>query len=214
MLKTVPIIIEGGTLIDPATGDTVEGGVLVLRDGKVEAVGTRQSTQKAVKDADGQATRINATGKFIIPGMVDAHVHANGLEDVRLILQSGATTVRSGSSTFYQDIALASLPKWNPGLSPRMHPAGLFVSPEQGDSILADPELAPLAALEDNIRDPKGSRLSNRCESAPRRNGHQDARQSARGPGRAGPVGAGLRPGAAIGHREGGPRSPGALPRL
>ncbi|MGP9785251.1 amidohydrolase family protein [Glutamicibacter sp. 287] len=154
-LKTVPIIIEGGTLIDPATGDTVQDGVLVLRDGKVEAVGNHEATRNAVKDAAGQATRIDATGKFIIPGMVDAHVHANGLEDVRLILQSGATTVRSGSSTFYQDIALASLPKWNPGLSPRMHPAGLFVSPEQGDSILADPELAPLAALEDNIRDVK-----------------------------------------------------------
>jgi adenine deaminase len=95
-LPTVPIIIEGGTLIDPATGDTVQDGVVVLCDGKIETVGTREASRKAMKNAAGQATRIDATGKFIIPGMADAHVHANGLEDVRLILQSGATTVRSG----------------------------------------------------------------------------------------------------------------------
>ncbi|MBG6084318.1 amidohydrolase family protein [Zhihengliuella flava] len=148
-----PMIIEGGTLVDPDTGDAVEDAVVVLVDGRVAAAGDRQSTRRAVASVADRATVVDATGRFVLPGLVDAHVHANALEDARLILSHGATTVRSGSSSFYQDVALAALPRWAPGLSPRMHAAGLFVSPELGDSVLADPALAPLAALSDGVRE-------------------------------------------------------------
>ncbi|GAB3619904.1 amidohydrolase family protein [Glutamicibacter endophyticus] len=153
--KTTPLIIEGGSLIDPATGDLVEDAVVVLAGGIVQAVGTRDETRKAVANYSASATRIDAQGKFILPGFVDAHVHAQAFEDAALIVSHGATTVRSGSSSFYQDIALAKVPNYAPGLSPRMHAAGLFVSPDQSDSILADPDLAPLAALRHDITDPK-----------------------------------------------------------
>ncbi|GHD06829.1 amidohydrolase family protein [Zhihengliuella salsuginis] len=149
-----PVVVEGGTIVDPVTGDAIEDGVVVLEDGKVSAVGDRASTRRAVAAVAGRATVVDATGRFVLPGLVDAHVHANALEDARLILSHGATTVRSGSSSFYQDVALAALPEWAPGLSPRMHAAGLFVSPELGDSVLADPALAPLAALADGVREP------------------------------------------------------------
>ncbi|GAA1497654.1 amidohydrolase family protein [Paeniglutamicibacter kerguelensis] len=149
------VIIEGGTLIDPGTGHATEDAVVVLADGVVQAAGTRDETRKAVREAGAKATRINAHGKFVLPGFVDAHVHAQAFEDAALILSHGATTVRSGSSSFYQDIALARVPHHAPGLAPRMHAAGLFVSPDQGDSILADPDLAPLAARRKQLTDPK-----------------------------------------------------------
>ncbi|PRA10602.1 amidohydrolase [Arthrobacter sp. MYb211] len=141
-----PVIIKGGTLIDPTTGQVTEDAVVVLAEGKVQAVGDRASTRRAVAEYRNSATTIEAAGKFILPGFVDAHVHAQTFEDASLILSHGATTVRSGSTSFYQDIALAQIPKYAAGLSPRMHAAGLFVSPDQSDSILADPDLAPLAS--------------------------------------------------------------------
>ena len=147
------VIIEGGTIVDPLTGGTIEDGVLVLDGGKVAAVGNRDTTRRAVAAVARRAQRLQAHGRWVVPGLVDAHVHANGLEDVRLHLRNGTTSVRSGSSSFYQDVALAALPEWAPGLSPRMLAAGLFVSPDQGDSILADPGLAPLAGLKNGIRD-------------------------------------------------------------
>ncbi|MDR4534427.1 amidohydrolase family protein [Glutamicibacter sp. PS] len=153
--ETTPLIIEGGSLIDPATGNLVEDAVVVLAGGIVQAVGTRDETRKAVASYSANATRIDAQGKFILPGFVDAHVHAQAFEDAALILSHGATTVRSGSTSFYQDIALAKVPNYAPGLTPRMHAAGLFVSPDQSDSILADPDLAPLAAHRHAITDPK-----------------------------------------------------------
>ncbi|WP_426302703.1 amidohydrolase family protein [Arthrobacter sp. R-11] len=149
------VIIEGGTVVDPLTGDGLEDGVLVLDGGKVAAVGTRDATRKAVAAVAHRAAVLDASGRWVVPGLVDVHVHANALSDARLLLQGGVTGVRSGSSSFYQDIALAALPAWAPGVSPRMRPAGLFISPEQGDSILADPDLAPLAALRNGITSPQ-----------------------------------------------------------
>jgi imidazolonepropionase-like amidohydrolase len=149
-----PLIIEGGTIVDPETGDAVEDGVLVLDGGKVAAAGTRDETRKAVAAVAGRAQVLNAAGRWVLPGLVDVHVHANALADARAILQGGATSVRSGSSSFYQDVALAALPEWAPGVSPRMTPAGLFISPDLGDSLLADPDLAPLATLSSGVKEP------------------------------------------------------------
>lgn len=149
-----PMIIAGGTIVDPKTGDAVEDGVLVLEGGRVTAVGTRGETRRAVAALAGRARMVDASGRWVLPGLIDVHVHANALSDARAILQGGATSVRSGSSSFYQDIALAALPAWAAGASPRMSPAGLFISPELGDSLLADPDLAPLASLSGGVTEP------------------------------------------------------------
>lgn len=149
------VIIEGGTYIDPRTGDACEDAVVVLSRGRVLAVGTRDETFDAVKEVSANAKRIAADGQFVLPGLVDAHVHPNDVDAVALTLHHGATTLRSGSALFYQDISLARLPKYAPGLVPRVVPAGLFVSPEQDAAALADPALAPLAALRGGIRDPQ-----------------------------------------------------------
>lgn len=149
-----PMVIEGGTIVDPKTGNAVEDGVLVMEGGKVTAVGSRKETRRAVAALAGRARIVDASGRWVLPGLIDVHVHANTLSDARAILQGGATSVRSGSSSFYQDVALAALPAWSAGASPRMSPAGLFISPELGDSLLADPELAPLASLTGGVAEP------------------------------------------------------------
>lgn len=149
-----PMIIEGGTIVDPKTGNALEDGVLVLEEGRVSAVGSRDETRRAVAALAGRARMVDASGRWVLPGLIDVHVHANALSDAAAILQGGATSVRSGSSNFYQDVALAALPEWAAGASPRMSPAGLFISPELGDSLLADPDLAPLASLRGGVTEP------------------------------------------------------------
>ncbi|MBE4718686.1 amidohydrolase family protein [Pseudarthrobacter sp. AB1] len=149
-----PMIIEGGTIVDPKTGNAVQDGVLVLEGGKVTAAGTRDETRRAVAALAGRARIVDASGRWVLPGLIDVHVHANALSDARAILQGGATSVRSGSSSFYQDVALAALPAWAAGASPRMSPAGLFISPDLGASLLADPDLAPLASLVGGVTAP------------------------------------------------------------
>lgn len=151
---SAPLIVEGGALVDPETGTITPDAVVVFARGRVVAAGSRDETRRAVRE-HGRGTRVlQADGRWIVPGLIDVHVHNNTLEDAATVLRAGATSTRSGSSLFYQDIALREYSKWAPGRVPRMLAAGTFVTPDLGDTILGDPELTPLAALPDGVRAP------------------------------------------------------------
>lgn len=64
------LAIVGGTLIDGMGGDPVRSGVVVIEDGKVVAAGS----EKSVAIPAG-AKRLDASGRTILPGFIDCHVH-------------------------------------------------------------------------------------------------------------------------------------------
>ncbi|MET8421323.1 amidohydrolase family protein [Streptomyces sp. NPDC005134] len=143
------LVVDGGTLLDPATGDVIEDAVVVIKGGVVRAAGSRERVAAHVL-AD--APVLQAHGRWILPGLVDAHIHLNTAAEARDAVLRGATTARSGSTNFYQDIAVRELARQMPQQAPRLRAAGIFVTPDLGDTILADPELAPLARLRDGVR--------------------------------------------------------------
>ncbi len=149
-------------MLDPLTGHVTQDAVVVLAGGVVLAAGTRDATRDAVRRVAGRAEHVDAAGRWVLPGLVDAHVHMNALADAAAVLHAGATSVRSGSSNFYQDVALRPLAEWAPGTAPRVRAAGVFVTPELGDTVLADPALAPLAALADGVQAPADLRYLTR----------------------------------------------------
>ena len=65
---STPTALVGGTVLD-GEGGRIENGIVLLRDGKVEAVGGADLTVPA------GYTRIDATGKFVTPGIIDIHSH-------------------------------------------------------------------------------------------------------------------------------------------
>jgi imidazolonepropionase-like amidohydrolase len=64
---TGPLAISGGRVI-PIEGLPFEDGVILVEDGDIRALG------KDVRIPDG-ADRFDATGKVVLPGLVDAHTH-------------------------------------------------------------------------------------------------------------------------------------------
>lgn len=62
-----------GAEIIPVSGPPIPNGVLVVHRGKITAVGPAASTQ-----IPADAERINASGKIIMPGLVDTHSHIGG----------------------------------------------------------------------------------------------------------------------------------------
>lgn len=64
------LAIVGGTLIDGMGGDPVRSGVVVIEDGKVVAAGS----EKSVAIPAG-AKKLDASGRTILPGFIDCHVH-------------------------------------------------------------------------------------------------------------------------------------------
>ncbi|WP_432006237.1 amidohydrolase family protein [Streptomyces parvus] len=142
------LVVEGGRLLDPATGEVTEDAVVVIAGGVVRAAGSRGRVGRA----PGGVPVLRAHGQWILPGLVDAHIHLNTAAEARDAVRKGATSARSGSTNFYQDIAVRELARQAPERAPRLRAAGVFVTPDLGDTILADPDLAPLARLRDGVR--------------------------------------------------------------
>lgn len=147
------LVVDGGTLLDPATGEVVEDSVVVVRDGVVRAAGPRSR----VRVPDG-VRQLDAHGHWVLPGLIDAHIHLSTAAEARAAVRAGATSARSGSTSFYQDVAVRELARQAPGLAPRLRAAGVFVTPDLGDTLLADPDLTPLARLRDGVRSPEALR--------------------------------------------------------
>ncbi|HEX9166597.1 MAG TPA: hypothetical protein VF862_11865, partial [Gemmatimonadales bacterium] len=62
-----PVVIRGGTVL-PVSGPAIPNGIVVLRDGKIAAVG-------AGVPIPAGAEVIDATGRYVMPGLVDAASH-------------------------------------------------------------------------------------------------------------------------------------------
>lgn len=98
--------IVGATLIDGRGGEPVPDAVIVVDGNKIKAAGARS----AVKIPD-DALTLEAKGKFVIPGLIDLHVHLGSTggpgfrpedytrdrieRNLRQYLYFGVTTVRS-----------------------------------------------------------------------------------------------------------------------
>jgi len=106
----------GARIIDGTGKPAIENATLVIRNGDVEVVGKR------VKIPAG-AERIDATGKTIIPGLINAHGHLNSEDRLGVYLRDGITTILSlgGDKEFALRDFCAKAP---PGTVPRLYVAG------------------------------------------------------------------------------------------
>src|SRR5437762_7078116 len=68
------VVIKGGTLLTVTHG-RIENGSIYIHNGKIAAIG------KNVQ-APGNATVIDATGKWVMPGIIDSHSHIALDDDV------------------------------------------------------------------------------------------------------------------------------------
>lgn len=77
------VAIRGGTVLTVTRG-TIQNGVVVLRDGKIAAVGGANTAIPAGADI------VDAKGRYVTPGIIDAHSHIAAES-----INEGGTTVSS-----------------------------------------------------------------------------------------------------------------------
>ena len=124
------ITIAGATLIDGTGAPPVEDAVVIVRSDRIERAGSRQD----VPVPEGGEV-IDATGKFLIPGLVDLHNHyRDGLEEWSWALQlhAGVLTVRSLGSDHGQTPAMIAEARAGNVAAPRIFTAGVGFSHPEG----------------------------------------------------------------------------------
>jgi len=85
------LVLRGGTLVNVASGKEISDSVIVMRGERIEQVG---SGNTGIPDG---AQIIDAKGKWIIPGLIDSHAHAENPDETpfSLYLTNGVTTIRN-----------------------------------------------------------------------------------------------------------------------
>ncbi|MBK8247278.1 MAG: amidohydrolase family protein [Gemmatimonadetes bacterium] len=78
----------GATLIDGTGRPAVANATVLVRDGRIVAAGARVPIPAT-------AERVDLAGKFVIPGLVNAHGHVNAARELRTYAMYGTTTVFS-----------------------------------------------------------------------------------------------------------------------
>jgi imidazolonepropionase-like amidohydrolase len=139
-------VLEGGRLIDGSGGTPVENAVVVIKGDRIEAVGKAES----VGIPQG-ADIIDVSGKTVMPGLIDAHLHFLGIKsmnqvtwlidpphlkgmravmDAWKVVDAGFTTVRdcSGMLAIYLKRAIEE----GSIVGPRIVAAGLAISQTAG----------------------------------------------------------------------------------
>jgi imidazolonepropionase-like amidohydrolase len=108
----------GARIIDGTGKPAIENATLLIRNGRIEAVGTR------VKIPAG-AEQIDARGKTIIPGLICAHGHVNDPVQFGVYLRDGITTLLSLGGD--KEFALREQSRnAAPGTAPRLYVAGVI----------------------------------------------------------------------------------------
>jgi imidazolonepropionase-like amidohydrolase len=112
--------------------------IVLVKSGKIERIGKVGETIPTGYEI------IDCQNYYLMPGMIDAHSHLDNLAAAKRALETGVTTVRTAGVAAYQDVALANLALSGKIAGPDVIAAGVYVSPNLEETILADTRLAPL----------------------------------------------------------------------
>ena len=116
--------IVGGTLIDVATGATTPNAVILLKNGRIDAIG--KTGELAVPSG---YTIIHAEGKTVLPGLWDMHAHFEQAEWGPAYLAAGVTTVRDCGNEYDYINAIQSAIDGGKGVGPHILKAGIVDGP-------------------------------------------------------------------------------------
>lgn len=112
--------VVGATLIDGTDRPPVPNATILVRDGLIAAAGPASAVR-----IPANVRKIDAAGKFIIPGLWDMHAHYEQVEWGPIYLAAGVTTVRDVGNEFEFISAVRDRIRAGQGLGPRLLLAGV-----------------------------------------------------------------------------------------
>ncbi|MGH9318702.1 MAG: amidohydrolase family protein, partial [Vicinamibacteria bacterium] len=135
------LVLLHANVIDGLGGEPLLDRAVVVRDGKIVDI-------VASTAAPGGATVHDLKGKYLLPGLIDSHVHVGSPAQAKKALFSGITTVRSMGVSYYADVGLRELAKKKVIDAPEVLAAGYHVRPHPTEDLfLQEPSLSDLFSV-------------------------------------------------------------------
>jgi len=177
MADTARLFIKSGTLIDGSGSEPIPNKLLVVEGNRITLVGETDGSMRPETPDD---RVIDATGKFILPGLIDAHchisLHQGALPGVRYtstaefcslwaahaigrVLRAGVTSIAVPGGKWFTDVTVREAVEGGLLEGPRMVVAGRALSNYGG---IFDPD--PYPAFEGTPADTAGVLCNTRDE--------------------------------------------------
>jgi imidazolonepropionase-like amidohydrolase len=177
MANATRLLIKNGTLIDGSGGDPVLNRLLLVEGNRIGLVGETDGSMRAETPDD---TVIDAAGKFILPGLIDAHchisLHQGALPGIKYtstaefcslwaayaigrVLRAGVTSIAVPGGKWFTDVTVREAVEGGLLEGPRMVVAGRALSNYGG---IFDPD--PYPAFEGTPADTAGVLCNTRDE--------------------------------------------------
>ncbi len=148
------IAFRGATLVDGTGAPPIPNSLLVVADGRILSVGS--ATPEALAKLPPGARVITGDGKWIVPGLIDAHVHAESDADLRTMLNWGITSVRLMAEDVAESQRLAAASRTRPDI-PEVFPAAPIFTVRGGWWGRDEPPDANLNRFPSTIEEARGS---------------------------------------------------------
>lgn len=133
-----PVALVNANVLNVRNGQIVASATVVLRGGRIESIAPGGAAPAGI-------TTIDVKGKYVAPGLIDAHTHLSDFGAARRALESGVTTVRSAGVSAYVDVGFRELARKGAIDGPDVVAAGYHVRPRLADeAFLTDPANADL----------------------------------------------------------------------
>ncbi len=143
------IVIRNGTLIDGSGNTPAQNEAVVIEGNRIRSTGPLPSDVKLQGRNDVKV--IDASGQWIMPGLIDAHTHLSygnphvpgeprgrgttrpefntlrAARNVQKVLRSGVTSISVPGGTWFTDVAVRDAIKFGLIEGPRVHCAGRMI---------------------------------------------------------------------------------------
>ena len=140
------LALTGANVVDVESGRIIADATVTIRGGVIESIVPGGAAPAGMEAVD-------LGGRYLSPGLMDAHVHLSTEAQAVRALQSGITTARNAGSSSYADVGLRDLIRAGYAQGPEMLAAGYHIRPGEPEAFWIDnPTLGRFRA--DGLRSP------------------------------------------------------------
>jgi imidazolonepropionase-like amidohydrolase len=133
------ILLKHAYVIDGFSDKPVRDATVLIENGRIT------SLSSVIDKAPAEAVVIDLAGRWLLPGLIDVHVHLSDLKGARTMINAGVTTIRTVGVSHYVDVGIRELHRGGAKDLPEVVAAGYQIQPDMGERFLLDfPQLAIL----------------------------------------------------------------------
>lgn len=132
IMQAQTIVLTHANIVDGVTDKVMNDATITIVNGKIQNIATGTVPPPA------GATVYDLKGKYVMPGLIDAHVHIRTFADAKRALMSGVTTARSMGVSHFGDVGMREVAKTGKMDMPEMIAAGYHVRHQPDEAFFMD----------------------------------------------------------------------------